>query len=275
MTDIKENMFFFEGSHQRKLLAFLHCPKKKPKITGIVFCHPFAEEKNCSHAVIVSAARAFAALGFPILRFDFSGVGDSEGDFEDASIEDWLVDIEKAITVFKAQMALEEFALWGLRCGSSLALSITSNNLQPKFMMLWQPVGFREYLLQFLRQTVGAQLTGSRMSEKTVQHVVSQLEQGKCVEIGGYPIAPSMYHSFMKFNELSSNVLPACPLFVTSISMMDSAPRSIAQSVEKLKEKANELKFSHIRAEPFWDRYWRWDCPELIQQSSEWLAAQG
>ena len=79
MTGVDEQLFFFEGSNERKLLGFLHQPINNCKETGIVYCHPFAEEKNCSHFVTARAAGEFARLGYPVLRFDFSGCGDSEG----------------------------------------------------------------------------------------------------------------------------------------------------------------------------------------------------
>jgi len=30
-------------------------------------------------------------------------------------------------------------------------------------------------------------------------------------------------------------------------------------------------EFDHVQAEPFWDRYWRWECPEAIDRTVQWL----
>ena len=60
------------------LFGMLHKPAGSPRL-GFVTCHPFAEEKLWSHRVFVSAARALAQAGHAVLRFDFSGAGDSGG----------------------------------------------------------------------------------------------------------------------------------------------------------------------------------------------------
>jgi len=46
MSFLAEKIFFFSGSKNRKLLGFLHYADHSKKSIGIVYCHPFAEEKN-------------------------------------------------------------------------------------------------------------------------------------------------------------------------------------------------------------------------------------
>lgn len=45
LPEIQEEMFFFEGSKGRKLLGFLHLPDAESITAGIIYSHPFAEEK--------------------------------------------------------------------------------------------------------------------------------------------------------------------------------------------------------------------------------------
>ena len=72
------------------LFTIIHRPLHE-EIKGLfVFCHPFAEEKLWSHRVYVSFARALAAKGFVVARFDLRGYGDSDGEFIDISVEQHL-----------------------------------------------------------------------------------------------------------------------------------------------------------------------------------------
>jgi len=78
-----------------------------------------------SHRQFVLMARAFAASGFPVLRFDYRGMGDSDG--EPRTFEDIADDIRRAIEVFARECAgLEEIVLWGL-CDAASSASMFCN----------------------------------------------------------------------------------------------------------------------------------------------------
>jgi exosortase A-associated hydrolase 1 len=73
-----------------------------------------------SHRQFVLLARALAAAGTPAMRFDYRGMGDSEGEFR--GFEAIGDDIAAAIGAFRAHVAgLEEVVLWGL-CDAASAI---------------------------------------------------------------------------------------------------------------------------------------------------------
>jgi pimeloyl-ACP methyl ester carboxylesterase len=63
---------------------------------GVVFLHGFRSDMDGSKAVHLAAWAAQTGRAF--LRFDYSGHGRSEGQFEDGAISDWAEDAEAAIT---------------------------------------------------------------------------------------------------------------------------------------------------------------------------------
>lgn len=74
-----------------------------------------------SHRQFVLLARDLAAVGIPVLRFDYRGMGDADGEF--AGFENIDADIAAAIDAFCAQLpALREIVLWGLCDAASAAL---------------------------------------------------------------------------------------------------------------------------------------------------------
>ena len=82
-----ETPFFFK-TESRRLFGVLHLPEAgSPGTRAIVMSHPFGEEKLWSHRVFVSCARALAARGYTVLRFDYTGAGDSTGDTADTSLD--------------------------------------------------------------------------------------------------------------------------------------------------------------------------------------------
>lgn len=68
----------FAGSHGTTLAARLELPAGKPKAYAL-FAHCFTCGKDAHAATRIS--RALAEEGIAVLRFDFTGLGSSEGDF--------------------------------------------------------------------------------------------------------------------------------------------------------------------------------------------------
>lgn len=74
-----------------------------------------------SHRQFVVMARAFASAGFPVMRFDARGMGDSDGDHPGFDRVD--SDTRSAIDAFmRSRRGLEGVVLWGLCDGASAAL---------------------------------------------------------------------------------------------------------------------------------------------------------
>lgn len=74
-----------------------------------------------SHRQFVLLARTLAAAGIPVLRFDYRGMGDAEGEARDFTGID--ADIEAAISAFIEQVdGLREVVIWGLCDAASAAL---------------------------------------------------------------------------------------------------------------------------------------------------------
>lgn len=102
------------------LAAVLTRPKS-PRRTGVVIVVGGPQYRVGSHRQFALLARALAHEGYPVLRFDFRGMGDSDGaarDFREVS-----QDVAAAIECLQVQLpGVEQVALWGLCDGASAAL---------------------------------------------------------------------------------------------------------------------------------------------------------
>lgn len=271
MNDTTESMFFFLGGSGANLLGFTHMPTNDDKNTGIVYCHPFGEERNCSHFIAANAAREFAKHGYPVLRFDFSGCGDSEGAFEEFTLENWCNDITAAIQQLKERARVERIILWGLRLGAGLAMHYSAVQHNISALLLWQPIlDLQGYVKQFLRNQIGSNIV-SNGDGFSVKSLIAELETGEKVEVFGYRLNPLMYKSFLEMGRKSIFSEANCPIFFASISQMEKAPLSMIRSVAEMKNKCPIVEHVHIPEEPFWDRYERWESPEVISRTVEWL----
>jgi exosortase A-associated hydrolase 1 len=115
-TDTEQPLWLpCSGEH---LLAVLH---PAAAATGVVVVVGGPQYRAGSHRQFVLLARALAAAGFPVLRFDLRGMGDSTGRFP--GFEHCDADIAAAIDGLVArQPQVRRVVLWGLCDGASAAL---------------------------------------------------------------------------------------------------------------------------------------------------------
>ena len=85
--------FQFTGSEGQQLAASLDLPEREP-IAYALFAHCF----TCGKDVLAARriAIALAAKGIAVLRFDFTGLGSSEGDFANSTFSSNVADLVRA-----------------------------------------------------------------------------------------------------------------------------------------------------------------------------------
>lgn len=110
----------------------------KPEIpadTGVVVIVGGPQYRVGSHRQFVLLSRTLAAAGYAVLRFDYRGMGDSEGqqrDFQEAS-----PDIAAAISALQQHLMLgKKVILWGLCDGASAALLYLHETRDPRVVGL-------------------------------------------------------------------------------------------------------------------------------------------
>lgn len=82
---------FFEGTEGNRLAARLDTPEHEKPAAYAIFAHCFTCTKNIKAAANIS--RALTRRGIAVLRFDFTGLGESEGDFADTNFSSNVEDL--------------------------------------------------------------------------------------------------------------------------------------------------------------------------------------
>ncbi|MBI4696622.1 MAG: hydrolase 1, exosortase A system-associated [Gammaproteobacteria bacterium] len=89
-------------------------------VLGVVIVVGGPQYRVGSHRQFLLLARRLAAAGYPVLRFDYRGMGDSSGASRDFEHVD--EDIRAAVDALVAASGVARVALWGLCDGASAAL---------------------------------------------------------------------------------------------------------------------------------------------------------
>jgi hypothetical protein len=134
---MKEENVEFENKRE-KIRGILHIPDDVNS-PAIIMCHGFTGNMNEDHDLFVHAAKKFCENGFTILRFDFRGSGESEGEFVDVTVSGEVSDFKKAIDFISEQkIDKNKIAVLGLSLGS--VISILGWDERIKTVVLWSPV---------------------------------------------------------------------------------------------------------------------------------------
>jgi uncharacterized protein len=279
-TGASECPFFFNRTGAR-LFGLRHTPSA-PGETGFVMSHPFAEEKLWGHRVYVSFARQLAARGFPVLRFDYMGAGDSTGMTVDTSLDTHLADLKAAVLELRnVHPNVRHVGIVGLRFGASLAALLAERAVDdPELaavreapLILWDPVLDGDaYFQELLRSNLSTQLAVYGKVVETREALMERVRQGGIVNVDGYELGKALFDS--------------CAL----TSLMDTAPKKHRGRVlvlqiaanDKVKER-DDLRAlaraysSGVHARAFEQPFWREIKPfygraeNLQQQTLAWL----
>lgn len=130
---------FFFGRADRQLFGYHHAAAGTAT-SAVVLCPSWGPEYQYAHRAFRSLARRLAERGVHVLRFDYSGTGDSWGDTTEADSDVWLEDIALAIDELKAMSSVPRVDLVGLRYGAHLAASAASGRSDIRRVALWDPV---------------------------------------------------------------------------------------------------------------------------------------
>ncbi|KQV59032.1 MULTISPECIES: hydrolase 1, exosortase A system-associated [unclassified Duganella] len=113
-------------------------PAAGPAARGVLVIVGGPQYRAGSHRQFTLLARALAARGIPVLRFDYRGLGDSAGAAR--GFEQVEEDIGAAIDAFQAALpGLREVVLWGLCDGAAAALFYGHRDARVAGLVLLNP----------------------------------------------------------------------------------------------------------------------------------------
>jgi exosortase A-associated hydrolase 2 len=235
-----------------------------------LFCNPLFEERKSSQRVMVECARALAADGFMVLRFDYRGCGDSEGNFKDFTASDWIPDIKSAVQLLTERSGSSSFSMLGLRLGANLAVSSILDGLSPQALILWEPIADgTEYIEHELRRKLLREMVTFGKGRATRESISEELKAGKSVDLDGYELSPALFASIKELSLLRDIPSVANPTMLANITHSDEPSPGMLPLRALLSDSTQS--FEVIKEQPFWNRIGLVKCPELLQKTQTWI----
>jgi len=135
MTSQEISVSFLCG--QNRLYGILHRPLR-PVGPGLLLLAGRPALRTGRHRLFVLLARAWAEMGVPVMRFDYRGSGDSEGEM--GTLEMTREDISAAIDALQSYMpGLQQVVLWGLCGGAADAILYAPGDARVTGVVLANP----------------------------------------------------------------------------------------------------------------------------------------
>lgn len=249
-------------SEGMRIAGMLHVPEATPA-PGIILCHGFTGTRIESHRLFVLAAREFCKQGFAVLRFDFRGSGESEGQFGQITISGEIQDLKAALAWIsrRKEVLNRGIGVNGLSLGGVVAALTAAEDPRIKAVSLWStpaslsPEDFKETIGQVLGEPEAP-------LDKLLNRDYLDLSSGE--RVGREFIVDVFKHDLLN---AVSKIAPR-PLLVVHGTEDPTVP---AWHAEKLYEKAGEPKEKLLveGADHTFAR-WHWQA-QAIDYTASWF----
>ncbi len=230
---------------------------------GIVICAAQGHEDLCTYKSLRLMADQFAAQGYPSLRFDYAGTGDSlGGDRDPERLEAWIASIEDAVQWLRTTAQVEKIVLVGLRFGSALAALAAERLGTISGLVLLAPVVTgRAYMREL--STLSNLIRNPEGADKA--NLAADLE------IAGFLFTPEIVKDIGAIDLTGFPKAPAPQVLIVAIETQAAATR-LAKSWSGLASHVESQVFNHyaeFMMDPAFSRY----PAEASQHMLAWLAA--
>ena len=175
------------GPPDRSLVGIYHAPESlQARDLTVVLCNPLGYEAMSVHRGYRHLAERLAAQGFPALRFDYDGTGDSAGRLADPGrVRAWIDSIKAAVAEAQARSGASLVALFGVRLGGTLATVAAREIGGVEALMLWAPiVSGRVHARELRAFGLMKKATGATRATNVSRH--------EGAEVGGYLFGSEM-----------------------------------------------------------------------------------
>jgi uncharacterized protein len=157
---------------------------------SVLLCNPFGQEAIRCHRLLRVIGERLSRAGFHVMRFDYFGTGDSDGDDEQGSLATWIDDVVSA-NAEAARLSGNRRSSWfGLRLGASIALMASARVASaPELLVLWDPVVTGTHYLAELAAAHTAELKALHGNPYRRYPVMTA---DRLTEALGFPLSPAL-----------------------------------------------------------------------------------
>ena len=185
---------------------------------GVVICGAWGYEALCAHRASAEFAELLASLGYPTLRFDYPGAGNSRGDLTGRSPDDWVASVFGAAAALRKNSGARTIVLAGFGLGCLIALAATQAGFETDGLLLFAPpLSGRRYI----RETMAFAAMVAAPNDGA-----DEVEEG-ALSIAGF-VMPASFAAKVRALDATRYALPA-----SGFAIVAGRPESDAATLEQ------------------------------------------
>lgn len=281
-----QESFFFEADGKRLLGVYFPVTAEAPKRrTAALLFGGFAGEHVICRPHLAAFARILQQEGIPSLRFDYTGYGDSEGEFGEATVERMELDAMAALKQLARRSARDRFLLIGVRLGATVAARVAGLRPDVSELVLWEPLPeLWKYIYAELRQTVAMQTLLFRDVKVTRDQIVENVMAGRPSTVDGYDMnciddGFALSREFIE-SVKGVNLLEETPatrartLLLHLRERPGKPPKSLVTLAEAFERKGARCELDVVQQQTvMWKhgRYYMTHSPQVYERTLSWL----
>ena len=131
---------FYFGAADPKLFGTYHAPLRRGRHHAVLLSPALGHEYVQCHFAYRALAARLAEAGFPVMRFEYRGLGNAEGELAAAELDDLVADIERALAELARRSGREQLCVAGIRLGATLSALAAGCCAAVEAALLWNPV---------------------------------------------------------------------------------------------------------------------------------------
>ena len=212
-----------------------------------LICSPILEEKNVAHGAFVTLARALAARGVRVVRLDYEGHGDSDGDTAELGLDEWTDDVCDAAEWLRRDGPYQ-LTLMGCRAGALIAARAAARLGASRFVA-WCPVlRGEDHVHDLLRLNLTTQMAVYKKVQQDRPALIEAIIAGQFVNIVGWTMGRALLNSLMQARLPELLAALPCPADILDLTRRagDGPPERVAALA------ADRVSVHAAQGLPFW-----------------------
>lgn len=246
----RQNMkrVYFYNKTGEKLSGILHTPEKSTK-SAVIICHGYASSKDNKEVW----AEAIWKKGIAVLRFDFSGHGESEGLFEEMTITKIAGDLMSAVD-FLESLGYQKIGATGHSLGGLACLSAASNDKRIRAIApVSAPTDFRHFF-DGLEKRLGMDFADRWKKSKSISFYGKNMNYG-------------FYEDVVKYNDEKMLEKIICPVLLIHGDKDILVDSNQSVNAFNLLKEPKSLEIIRNAGHMFEGRQYQ----EMVDLTAEWL----